>query len=491
MSTEILNIHFTLSVENINDEDIHSVVICEALRLDYDTIIIGAGPAGLFAAKEIAERSKKMKVLVIDMGKDVKDRVCPAMMYKACNKCSPCSIMCGVGGAGTLSSGLLNLRPDIGGNIGQLLDDDMKAWELVKYVDDIFLGHGAPSKVYDCSQKEAEDLKRLAAAVGVQFIPIPQRHIGTDNAPKVIQCLEDTLKTLGVAFLLESRISKIDEGVVTLEKGSDIQCEYLLVAPGRRGANWLANEARRLEIPTSYQPIDIGVRVEVPAVVMDPVIQINRDPKFHIYPDTYDDFVRTFCVNHQGFVVQEVYDEFIGVNGHAMTNRLSENSNFALLVKVELTEPLEDTTVYGRTLALQTTTLGGGKPILQRLGDLKRGRRSTWDRINRGSLKPTLLNVTPGDVSMALSHRILTDLVEGLEKINHVMPGISSNSTLIYAPEIKFSANRVCTNIDLETCVNNLFVAGDGAGLSGGLVTAAMTGVIAARGILKKADELS
>ena len=241
-----------------------------------------------------------------------------------------------------------------------------------------------------------------------------------------------------------------------------------------------------MKIPTNYQPIDIGVRVEVPAIIMDPVINISRDPKFHIYPDKYDDFVRTFCVNHQGYVVQEVYDDFIGVNGHSMRDQLSENSNFALLVRVRLTEPLEDTTAYGRNIALQTTTLGGGKPILQRLGDLKRGHRSTWDRINRGNLRPTLLNVTPGDVSMALSHRLLTDLIEGLEKLDHVMPGVSSNSTLIYAPEIKFSANRVCTNKDLETDIENLFVAGDGAGLSRGLVTAAATGVIAARGILKK-----
>ena len=450
-----------------------------------DVVIIGAGPAGLFAAKEIAEKSK-LSVLVIDEGKEVKDRICPASSYKACSKCTPCSIMCGVGGAGTLSSGLLNLRPDIGGDLSALLKDEAASWDLVKYVDGIFLKNGAPTKIYNPSDEEADYLERKAASVGVKFIPIPQRHIGSDNAPAVIDSLKRNLESFGVRFLLKTKVSKIGKDSVELSDGSKIACKYILAAPGRSGANWLAEESRRLKIKSEYQPIDIGVRVEVPAVIMDPIIKISRDPKFHIYPDTFDDFVRTFCVNSRGFVVQEVYDDFIGVNGHAMTNKTSEHTNFAFLVRVELTEPLEDTTAYGRTIAMQTTTLGGGKPLLQMLGDLKRGRRSTWDRINRGTVKPTLYNVTPGDISMGLPHRILTDIMEGLNKLDNIIPGVSSPSTLIYAPEVKFSANRICTNDDLETPIENLFVAGDGAGVSRGLVTAAATGIIAARGILKK-----
>jgi uncharacterized FAD-dependent dehydrogenase len=189
-------------------------------------------------------------------------------------------------------------------------------------------------------------------------------------------------------------------------------------------------------------------------------------------------------------VVQEVYDDFIGVNGHAMTEKLSDNTNFAFLVRVSLTEPLEDTTAYGRTIAMQTTTLGGGKPLLQSLRDLTRGRRSTWDRIKRGTVTPTLNSVTPGDIAMGLPHRIVTDLLEGLDKLDQVIPGVAQDSTLLYAPEVKFSANRISTNSDLESPVNNLFMAGDGAGLSGGLLTAAATGVIAARGILRKSGKL-
>lgn len=394
--------------------------------------------------------------------------------------------MCGVGGAGTLSSGLLNLRPDIGGYLFQFLKSDDAAWNLVKYVDNVFLKYGAPTKLYNPSQDEAEALERKAAAVGVSFIPIPQRHIGTDNAPILIKNFKRELEGLGVRFLLEKKVERLAPHRVILDDKTEIACRYLLVAPGRSGADWLGEEANRLNIPTKYQPIDIGIRVEIPAVVMDPIIKVSRDPKFHIYSDTYDDFVRTFCVNHRGFVVQEFYDSFVGVNGHSMAHAMSKNTNFALLVQVELTQPLEDTSLYGRTIAMQATTLGGGKPILQRLGDLKEGHRSTWDRIKRSSVKPTLLNATPGDIGMGLPHRIVTDLIEGLDKLDTVIPGVSSSTTLIYAPEVKFSANMVHTDKYLETPVEDLFVAGDGAGLSRGLVAAAATGVIAARGILRK-----
>jgi len=453
--------------------------------LKYDVVIVGAGPAGLFAAKQIVENSK-LSTLVIDQGYDADERVCTTTSYKGCTKCSPCNILCGVGGAGTLSSGLLNLRPDIGGDLLLLLKDEKKAWDLIKYVDKIFLQYGAPNKLYEATPSEVEGLERKAAAEGVKFIPIPQRHIGTDNAPKVISNFKIDLENKGVKFLLRKKVSHIDQGKVTLEDGTEISCSYMVVAPGRVGANWLADEAKRLKIPTKYEPVDIGVRVEVPSVVMEPVIQVNRDPKFHVYSETYDDLVRTFCVNHQGFVVQEVYDNFVGVNGHALAGKKSHNTNFALLVRIELTEPLEDTTLYGRTIALQATTLGGGRPILQRLGDLVKGHRSTWDRIEKGNVKPTLTSVTPGDIAMAMPHRIVNDIIEGLKKLDHVIPGVASNSTLLYAPEVKFAANRIYTTDALETPIKGIFVAGDGAGLARGLVTAAATGVMAAHGILKR-----
>jgi len=454
--------------------------------LDYDVIIIGAGPAGMFAGYELTKNSK-LKTLIIDMGLDASKRKCPIEKWKKCTKCDPCHIMCGVGGAGTLSSGLLNLRPDIGGDITTLVDNDIDvANELVQYVDDIFQSFGAPKEIYQPTQKEAEELSRKAAAAGIEFVPIPQRHIGSDKSPQVIQNMKNYLEKKGIKFKLKTRVERFEPHKVILSNGKELTCKYILAAPGRVGAEWMKKQGDLLNIKTKHTPIDVGVLVEIPSVVLAPIYNLARDPKFHIYTDTYDDFVRTFCVNHKGFVVEEVYDGFIGVNGHAMVGKRSLNSNFAFLVRVSLTEPLEDTTAFALSIANQASILGGKKPLLQRLGDLKHGKRSTWDRINRSSVKPTLKSVTPGDIAMALPHRILTDIIEGLDKLDKVMPGVASPTTLLYAPEIKFSANQFPVDRNLETTAEDIFVAGDGAGLSRGLVQAAVTGIIAARGILNK-----
>ncbi|MDD4498205.1 MAG: FAD-dependent oxidoreductase, partial [Methanosarcinaceae archaeon] len=256
--------------------------------------------------------------------------------------------------------------------------------------------------------------------------------------------------------------------------------------PGRRGCDWVSEMASGHGIAARYGGIDIGVRVEVPAIIMDPVTKINRDPKFHIQTRRYDDFVRTFCTNMRGYVVKEEYEGFIATNGHSMTNIESENTNFAFLVHIELTKPMENTTKYARSIAKLATTIGGGKPVLQRMGDLRRGRRSTRERLAKNLVINTLKDVTPGDISMALPHRIVMDIIEGLETLNEIIPGVASDSTLLYAPEVKFYAMHLQVDRKMETNIKNLFAAGDGAGLSRDIVNAAATGILAARGILEK-----
>ncbi len=443
--------------------------------MGYDVLIVGAGPAGLFAAYRLG--SKDVKVLVIDKGKDITER-------------SENDIMSGVGGAGAYSDGTVNLRPDIGGDLTDYTGNDEDAWDLVQKVSDILSKHGMPEPVTGDENKE-EKLKRRAASVGARFYPIVQAHIGSDKAPGLIKEMKDTLTSRGVDFMVETEVKDllIEDGAchgVDLEGKGSIEADKTLIAPGRVGMDWVQRLISVTDLKAEFAPIDIGVRVEVPSIVMDPVIDVNRDPKFHLYTRSYDDFIRTFCTNHQGFVVKESYNGFIGVNGHSRNDIKTENTNFAFLVRTHLTEPLEDTTRYGSAIAQLATTIGGGIPIVQRIGDFRRGRRSTKDRIDRNPVQPTLKDVTPGDISMALPHRTVVDIIEGLDMLDKIVPGVDSSSTLLYAPEIKFYAKRLKVNSKMETSIDGLHAAGDGAGLSHDIVNAAATGLLAAEGILQE-----
>lgn len=424
--------------------------------------VIGAGPAGIFAANTLSE---KCEVTILEKRNFV-------------------------GGSGLHSDGKLNFHPQIGGDLTEFIPVQ-EAWNLVKSIQETFTRLGV--KMAHSDKEGLKQMTAKAAKAGIKFVQIEQNHIGSDFLPAVISRMETQLKEKGVKILLETPANDIhvEKGRVKsiTSDGEEFQTDAVLLAPGRIGTNWLIEQMNKLGVSMDYNPIDVGVRVEVPDEVMDEVIHDYNvwDPKFHLFTPSYDDFVRTFCVCPSGFVVRESYGEdYFGVNGHSMRKNHSGNTNFALLTRISLTEPLENTTIYGRRIAQLTNTLGGGQPILQRLGDLKKNRRSTWERIERSYVNPTLKHVTPGDLSMAYPNRIIKDVTEGLEMLDRVIPGINSNSTLLYGPEIKFYAMRIQTDEMLRTKIPNLYVAGDGAGVSRGIVGAAATGIISAKGILKQ-----
>ncbi|OYT43750.1 MAG: FAD-dependent oxidoreductase [Candidatus Aenigmarchaeota archaeon ex4484_56] len=448
-------------------------------------LIIGAGPAGLFAADELL-KNRNFEVIIIDKGKNVKDRLCKMNSNNSCAHCNPCNIMCGVGGSGTFSDGTLNLRYDIGGDLTEYTDKKT-AEELVKYVDNTFVKYGASKEIQNYNTQDIIELKRKANAFGAKFIEIKQRHMGSDAAPEIINNFKNDLEKRGAKFVLNTEVTdliienNVCKGVVA--DGRRIKADKVILCPGRVGYAFVNNLIDTYKIEYQYASIDVGVRVEVPAIVMEPVTKINRDPKFHIYTKTYDDFVRTFCTNEYGYVVKEEYDGFVTTNGHSLKHKKSQNTNFAFLVKIDLTEPLENTTKYAKSIAKLATTIGGGKPLVQRIGDLRRGRRSTWDKIKRNTVENTLNEVTPGDITMALPHRIVTDIEEGLGVLNNIVPGITADSTLLYTPEIKFYSIKFRVDKDMQTSIKNLYGAGDGCGLSRDIVNSAATGILAGQGI--------
>lgn len=422
-------------------------------------VIVGAGPAGLLAAHELIE---KFEVIVFDKRKHI-------------------------GGTGLFSDGKLTFHPKIGGDLMEFCTEK-EAEKILEKIDKIFEELGITEEKYD--NEKLKQLEVSATKAGMKFLPARQKHIGSDCLPKVMEIFKEKLEKKGVKFRLGEEVIdlKLEKNRVRGIKSTKgfTKCDGLLIAPGRNGSEWLKDTLEKFGIKFKFNPVDIGVRVETSAMVMEEVTSIMYDPKFHIRTKTYDDFVRTFCVCPYGFVTTENYGNSIfGVNGHSLYSKKSENTNFALIVRVALTKPLEDTTLYGRLIANQTNVLGGGKPLIQRLGDLRAGRRSTWERINRSHIKPTLTDVTPGDISMSYPFRLICNIIEALDSLNKVIGGINSDSTLLYAPEVKFYARRVETNEYLQTTIPNLFVAGDGAGVSRGVVGAAATGIIAANGMKK------
>lgn len=454
----------------------------------FDVIIVGGGPAGLFAAYYLAENTK-LKVLLIEKGKPPLKRNCP-IKDSGCIKCKPCNILCGIGGAGLFSDGKLNFIHKLGKTDLTQFMPASEAMALIDETEAIFNRFGMDGKVFPTDMERAMQIRKDARKQGIDLLIIKQKHLGSDNLPNHIAKMAEYVMDRDVTFHHEEEVSEVltEKGQVTgvtTNRGT-YHAPHVILAPGRVGAEWVGNVARNLDIEVSQRGIEVGVRVEVHNEIMQDLCSTIYDPTFFVRTSKYDDQTRTFCTNLGGFVALENYQDFVCVNGHAYMDKKSENTNFAFLSKVVLTDPVEDNQAYGESIGKLATLIGGGKPILQRYGDLKRGRRSTWRRVKNSYIEPTLTSVTCGDIAMALPERILTNLIDGLEQLNQVIPGVANDETLLYAPEIKFFATQIATDSQLETKVKGLFVAGDGPGVAGNIVSATATALIPCKEIIKR-----
>ncbi|HPF83113.1 MAG TPA: NAD(P)/FAD-dependent oxidoreductase [Bacilli bacterium] len=462
----------------------------------YDVVIIGAGPAGLFSAYELIEKNKNLKILLIDKGKLAENRVCPMNVKKdgKCMNCTPCAILSGFGGAGTFSDGKLNFIPKLGKSDLFKYMSISEAYKLIDDTEDIFNKFEMDSKVYPTNMDEAKRLEEKIARVGANLLIIKQKHLGSDMLPTYIKNFTNYLKDKGVEVLENIDVTDIiennfDDYEIKYNKfktEGSFNAKNVIVAPGRTGAKWVQELADKYKIPYTSQSIEIGVRVEVRKEILSTITDVIYDPTIFIKTDTYNDQIRTFCTNPGGFVAKENYNGYICVNGHALKNIKSNNSNFAFISRVNLTEPVTNTREYGECIAKIANTLGAGKPIVQTLRDLRMGRRSDMGRIKKSFIEPTLKDVVAGDLALVLPHRIIKNIIEGLETLDKIIPGVNNGETLLYGPEIKFFSNEITTNNKMKLENHNIYFVGDGSGKAGNIVTAAATGLIAARDILEK-----
>jgi len=457
--------------------------------LTYDVIVVGAGPAGIFTALELVTGAPALKVIMLEKGPDIHRRSCPMHIRDIhCINCSPCTIVNGWGGAGAFSDGKLTLTTEFGGFLPEYLGKE-KVAGLIDYIDRVYLRFGAPATIYGTDEQIVRRLWRQAATAGLTLVPARIRHLGTENCFKVLQAMREHLADK-VEIRTGTRVEEIlvENGRacgVRLESGEELAGRVVVITPGREGAEWFSREASRLGIKRANNPVDIGVRIEVPAVVMEPLTEHMFESKLYYYSESFDDQVRTFCVCPYGEVVVENNAGLLTVNGHSYEETRTENTNFALLVSKTFTEPFKEPIAYGKYIASLANLLAGGV-LVQRLGDLLAGRRSTAKRLAKGMVNPTLKEAVPGDLSLVLPYRHLIDILETLRALDRLAPGVYSRHTLLYGVEVKFYSSRLELDNSLETRVHNLFAAGDGAGVTRGLAQASASGVHVARAILNR-----
>ncbi len=452
--------------------------------MKYDVIIVGAGPGGIFSAYELTKQNPELKVGVFEAGQSLEKRHCPidGEKVKSCIGCKSCSIMSGFGGAGAFSDGKYNITNDFGGTLFEYIGKK-EAIDLMKYVDGINMEYGGEgTKMYSTA---GTHFKKLCLQNKLNLLDASVRHLGTDINFVVLENLYTKLKSKA-DFYFDTPVERIElaEGGYRVICGEETyDCEKCIVSVGRSGSKWMERVCRELQIPTKSNRVDIGVRVELPAVIFSHLTDELYESKIVYRTEKFEDNVRTFCMNPYGIVVNENTNGIVTVNGHSYedTEKRTENTNFALLVAKHFSEPFKDSNGYGESIARLSNMLGGGV-IVQRFGDLVRGRRSNMKRIEEGLVQPTLA-ATPGDLSLVLPKRILDGIIEMIYALDKIAPGTANDDTLLYGVEVKFYNMEVEIDGNLESCHKGLYIIGDGSGVTHSLSHASASGVYVARRI--------
>ncbi len=454
----------------------------------FDVIIIGSGPSGIFSSLELAE--KGYKILILEKGKELEKRKCPALEKQIpCVKCNECSITSGFGGAGAFSDGKVTLSTEVGGNLKDFVSEEELA-KLFSFVEERLKAAGAPNRVFGTNIEKIEKIAYEAQKFGLHLVRSRVLHMGTDKGYEVLRNLREEINRKRVEIRgSEPALDLIIEdgtvkGVVTHK--NVYYSRFVIMAPGRSGAEWAFKMCQKYGIETETNPVDIGVRLEVPAEILKHLTDILYEPKIVYFSKSFDDKVRTFCVNPYGVVVPEMTEDVVTVNGHSFTYPSSNTTNLAILVSTKFTEPFKDPVSYGKSIA-RLANLLTGSVIIQRYKDLKLGRRSTEDRIKRSIVKPTYNGAVPGDLSFALPYRYLSSIMEMLDQLDKLAPGIADDGNLIYGVEVKFYSSKIKVSREFEVeNVKNLFAVGDGAGITRGLSQAIISGILAARTIIRR-----
>ena len=470
----------------------------------YDVIVVGMGPGSIFFAYEMIQKNQNKKILLVEQGKRVEDRNCPIDTIGKCTKCKPfCNITSGFSGAGAFSDGKLSLynKEDedfyVGGELHKYVGVE-ETKKLIDYTDKIYLDFGADPKLEGTKyKKEVAEIKKKAKKEEITLIDIPIRHLGTEKAHELYKKLEDYLEEHNIDLMFETEVKDLiienneAKGIIAYNikenKQEEIYGKNIIIAVGRKGANWLVDMCNKHNIKTKAGVVDIGVRYELSDEVMKDINKYMYEGKFIGYPGPYKDKVRTFCQNPSGFVSSEVYDEGIDlVNGHSYKDKKSTQTNLAILVSHNFEYPFDKPIEYGRNIAKNLNELGAGNIVVQRLGDIYRGKRTWAKELETNKIKPTLKSAVAGDLTFALGYRTMTDILQFIRKMDKIVEGFANPENLLYAPEIKFYSNKVVIDKNFETSVKGLYSIGDGGGMTRGLMMASASGVQMARNLIKK-----